>query len=465
MTSRTTVWLLAGSLALAGCGNTDDTAVPTPPPTAPLITYPDPPTAPDGPNDAATRWFDEVLAFIPTGASPAPGFDDFIAAGDTRHAWLVADLLRFAPDRATADAYLDGFASLTGVDLADDPDATRTPWTVATNHLIAWDTPAPPDYQRLKGDLFALADDGWRPFFDDGDAAIDWRWIGWGGVFIDDRPLGNTDRCVPGCIPALDDPALVSADDGGYYPDDAIVFGVDEGGEAVAFPKNVMQVHEMVNITIGGRRFGIPYCTLCGSAQAFATDEVPGRDEPLVLRTSGLLNRSNKVMYDLTTLSVFDTFTGAAVSGPLHDDGVVLEQHSATVSTWGEWKAEHPDTLIVAEDGGIGRSYPDDPLGGRDDNGPIFPIGDVDNRLGVQQPVLGVLLDDGTTIAFGVDALRSALTDRDEVRFGDVTVTSNGGGFAASTDGEEIGVHEAFWFAWSQFHPATQLWPNDAAGS
>lgn len=153
------------------------------------------------------------------------------------------------------------------------------------------------------------------------------------------------------------------------------------------------------------------------------------------------------------------------MSGPLRDDGVVLEQHSVTVSTWGEWKAEHPDTRIVAEDGGIGRSYPDDPLDGRDDNGPIFPIGDVDNRLGVQQPVLGVLLDDGTTIAFGVDALRSALADSDEVRFGGVTVTTDGGGFVASTDDGEVGVHEAFWFAWSQFHPDTALWPNDAGDS
>jgi hypothetical protein len=36
---------------------------------------------------------------------------------------------------------------------------------------------------------------------------------------------------------------------------------------------------------------------------------------------------------------------------------VVLEQNSVSVSTWGEWKAAHPNTTIVAEDGGIGRSY------------------------------------------------------------------------------------------------------------
>ena len=157
-------------------------------------------------------------------------------------------------------------------------------------------------------------------------------------------------------------PALTDADEGDWYPDDAIVFGIVEGDDAVALPKHIMEIHEMVNMTIGGRRFGIPYCTLCGSAQAYYTDQLPGTSGPLVLRTSGLLSRSNKVMYDLTTMSVFDTFTGAAVSGPLQDAGVVLELVTVTVSSWDDWKSEHPDTRIIAEDGGIGRSYDLDPL-------------------------------------------------------------------------------------------------------
>ena len=81
------------------------------------------------------------------------------------------------------------------------------------------------------------------------------------------------------------------------------------------------------------------------------------------------------------TMSVFDTFTGDAVSGPLGDQGVSLEETTVVRSTWGDWKAQHPDTKIVARDGGIGRSYELDPLGGRDDDGPIFPVGPVDERL------------------------------------------------------------------------------------
>ncbi len=438
-----------------------DRTFPSPPPAVGSDEFGPAPTAPAGANDEATARFEALVAGIAAGGLAGDDVSAFIDVADARHAWLLGDLLRFVGPGGEADSLVDGFVTLTGVDVRDDSRTSRSPWNAVTNHLIAWDLPAPPDYQRLKGELFTLVEDGWAPFFDDPDATIDWRWLSWGGVLIDDRPLGDTNPCPGGCIPALDDPPLVSAAEGDWYDDESLVFGETEGDEAVAFPKNMMQVHEMVNITIGGRRFGIPYCTLCGSAQAFYTDAVPDGVDTPVLRTSGLLSRSNKVMYDLLTTSAFDTFTGEAVSGPLRAGGVVLEQNSVTVSTWGEWKAAHPDTTIVARDGGIGRTYDDDPLRGRDDGGPIFPIGDADPRLGVQSPVIGVVLDDGTTLAFDRAAADAAVAGSGQVELDGVTLVPDGGGYIALVDGEETPTHEAFWFAWSQFHPDTRLWPND----
>ncbi|MGH7419157.1 MAG: DUF3179 domain-containing (seleno)protein, partial [Candidatus Rokuibacteriota bacterium] len=222
---------------------------------------------------------------------------------------------------------------------------------------------------------------------------------------------------------------------------------------------NVMEVHEMVNITVGGRRLGIPYCTLCGSAQAYFTDSVPAGVAVPVLRTSGLLSLSNKVMYDLLTSSVLDTFTGQALSGPLQDAGVALDETTVVVTTWGEWKDAHPDTRIVAEDGGIGRTYPEDPLRGRDDAGPIFPIAPVDPRLPVQATVVGVIAPDGTPVAFPVEQARAALAEGLPVIVGDVEVVADGGGLRARVrGGADLAAHQAFWFAWSQFHPETVVW-------
>jgi hypothetical protein len=171
-------------------------------------------------------------------------------------------------------------------------------------------------------------------------------------------------------------------------------------------------------------------------------------------------------MFDFTTWSVFDTFTGRALSGPLRDAGFTLEMLTVRTSLWGDWKEAHPDTTIVAEDGGIGRDYPDDPLRGRDDDGPIFPVGDVDPRLPVQEPVLGVIAPEGTPIAFPVEEAVRALGSGDDVAAGGVRLISDGAGLQAETlAGEPLAAHQAFWFAWSQFYPGTEVWTAVALGS
>ena len=433
-----------------------------PPPGGPALPdgsqVPPAPSVPDGPLHAAlSEDLDFVFARIledPNVPEEEAALARIGASGDARVAWLLSDLLRFFQRGPFADAIVRAFEQLTSTDVTGD-----FAWPIVTNWLIAWDTPAPPGYVAWKRILFEEIEPAWTPFFDDADADIDWRWVSWGGVFIDDRPVGHIDAPCRRCIPALDDPAVTDAAGGDWYDDHRIVFGVVVNGDARAYPKHMMEVHEMVNDTLGGRRIGISYCTLCGSAQAYFTDRPPEGFRTLELRTSGLLSRSNKVMFDLQTFSVFDTFRGVAVSGPLQDEGVVLEMVSVVTSTWGDWKAAHPDTTIIAPDGGIGRVYALDPLRGRDDAGPIFPVGAVDPRLPVQELVLGIELPDGTTLAFPVEQARRALEGGVDVQLDGVRLTADGGGVRAELeDGTPIASHEAFWFAWSQFHPDTALW-------
>ncbi len=415
------------------------------------------PDAPDGPLDpelvALLDEFDSSfslgLSTLTTNFDPER-LDQIVDVGDTRVLWVLADLLRFPLDGALGSAdVVAAFEALSGVDIGGDGN----PWTNATNHLMAWDLPAFDGYLDVKRALFTTLEPKWEPFFD-AEADVDWRHVGWGGVLIDDRVLGNGDLCERGCIPALDDPVVTSAAEGAWYPDDAIVFGVEINGETRAYPKNMMEVHEMVNDTLGGERIALPYCTLCGSAQAFLTADA------LTMRTSGLLIRSNKMMFELGTMSLVDTFLGIGTSGPLQ--GTAFEQVSVATSTWGAWRAEHPDTTILAEDGGIGRRYAADPLRGRDDDGPIFPIGAVDDRLPVQQPVLGVETGDGEALAIHVDIARATLLSGAPVTVADLTLELAGDGIrAVRPDGTDAGGHEAFWFAWSQFQPSTLLWPAD----
>ncbi|MYA74270.1 MAG: DUF3179 domain-containing protein [Acidimicrobiaceae bacterium] len=419
------------------------------------------PASPSGPLDPALEADLNILFDSLRTNTDLESIDRVGASGDPRAAWLLTDIIRFVRIGEILERTSNAWESLTDVSIP----ANESPWGFTTNHMIAWDVPAPPGYINWKRQLFELVEPRWAPLFDDPEATVDWRWVSWGGVYIDDRAIGQTNfGCPQGCIPALNDPALTPAADGSWYPDVSIVFGVVVGDEAVAFPKNIMEIHEMVNITIGGRRLGIPYCTLCGSAQAYFTDDVSPRIDTggygaYELRTSGLLSRSNKVMFEFHTMSVMDTFTGEALSGPLREAGVVLRQTSVRTSTWGDWKAAHPDTRIVAEDGGIGRTYPRDPLRGRDDHGPIFPIGDVDPRLEVQEPVVGVISEDNTPVAFPVGLIEPLTADGASVTFGGVTVTSDGAGFTVTSEasGDQLAAHQAFWFAWSQFHTNTLL--------
>ena len=459
---RAMTLLALATLVMAACttddlpasGSADPAAAPGVEP------WPSAPETDDRPLDqAVAESVEQLVTTLAMRSVDADALDIIAASGDARLAWVVSDMLRFVADTRTEEALVNAFTDLTGIDPRSDDRFGSSPWIAATNLLFAWDLPAPPDYRAMKAKLFVAFEPGWEPFFADVDARIDWRFVSWGGVFIDDSTSGGGRPCSRGCIPALDDPALTAASQGDWYADDRPVFGIVVNDEAVAFPKHQMEVHEMVNITIGGRRIGMPYCTLCGAAQAYLTDAVPDGVETPVLRTSGLLSRSNKVMYDLVTQSVFNTFTGRALSGPLEDIGLVLEQTTVVVSTWGEWKETYPDTRIVAEDGGIGRIYPDDPLDGRDDSGPIFPIGQPDSRLPAQAAVVGVIGPDGRPMAFPAEQAADELAAGRAVMLNGVTLMTDGGGLRAwGADGAEIASHEAFWFAWSQFHPETALW-------
>lgn len=425
-------------------------SLPTPSP-APL----DPPLAPSIRRD----WSRLVQSLFESGATDSDAVERLAASGDARLAWLLSDLLRFLPPESSGEAQvLAAYERLTGVD-PRRATPRENAWLSLTDDLIARDLQAPPGYRELKWELFGAIEPAWEPFFSDPDAELDWRLVTWGGVLIDDRPAGSREPCENGCIPALDDPLFTEASAGSWYADEGLVFGIVVGEEAAAFPKHIMEVHEMVNLTLGGRRLGVPYCTLCASAQAYFTDAGPAESPPLVLRTSGLLARSNKVMYELATHSVLDTFTGRALSGPLHDARVTLEATTVVVSTWGEWKRAHPRSRIVAQDGGVGRDYPLDPLHGRDDDGPIFPVGDVDPRLAVHARVVGVISPDGHPIGFAVAEAREALAAGRRVFAHGVELHADGGGFRACDQaGRDLPTHESFWFAWSQFHRGTELW-------
>ena len=167
--------------------------------------------------------------------------------------------------------------------------------------------------------------------------------IVWGGVGVD-------------AIPSLDNPKLVAARDADYLSPQDLVFGVSIHGDSRAYPLRIMGWHEMLNDVIGGIPVALAYCTLCGAGIVFET-RVDGRSAPFVFGSSGLLYRSNKLMFDRETDSLWNQFTGEPVVGPLRGSGIRLKMHPVTVTSWGRWQTANPQTKVLSLKTGYQRDY------------------------------------------------------------------------------------------------------------
>ena len=166
--------------------------------------------------------------------------------------------------------------------------------------------------------------------------------VTWGGVRKDG-------------IPSLDAPDLIAAEHAAYMLDDDLVFGVSINGDTRAYPLRIMGWHEMFNEVIGGVPVALAYCTLCGAGILFETKL--GEDAPLIFGSSGFLYRSNKLMFDRKTHSLWNQFTGKPVSGDLVDSGIELKQRPVVITDWASWKADNPDTRILSVNTGHRRDY------------------------------------------------------------------------------------------------------------
>jgi len=167
--------------------------------------------------------------------------------------------------------------------------------------------------------------------------------IVWGGVRYDG-------------IPALDNPTMESAEDADYMLDDDLVFGVEINGDARAYPLRIMGWHEMANDVVGGVPVALAYCTLCGSGILYNTT-IDGFEKPLIFGSSGLLYRSNKLMFDRTTNSLWNQFGGEPVVGSLAKSTIKLEARPITITTWAAWRALHLNTTVLSLDTGYSRNY------------------------------------------------------------------------------------------------------------
>ena len=156
-----------------------------------------------------------------------------------------------------------------------------------------------------------------------------------------DRIPPICDGEIAGCVP-LNYESVADADT--WMSDSMMIMGyIAEDGQAYAYPFNILNFHEIVNDTLAGVPVLISYCPLCNSAIVYSR-ELNG-EELLFGNTSALYN-SDMVMYDAATDSFWFQVEGRAIAGELTGETLTLLPGFTT--SWGDWKADHPDTLVLA---------------------------------------------------------------------------------------------------------------------
>ncbi len=392
------------------------------------------------------------------------------------YAAMLLEMVGFVPSRRVQAGVIAQLEKASGVRFDGD-----------INRMYEWlwssETGTHPDYAEFKAAIYAPIDPRFREYFDKRPPAIiRLDEIRWGGVRRDG-------------IPPLVNPKMIAAREATYLQDDNIVFGVAIDGDVRAYPKRILAWHEMFRDAIAGRQLNGVYCTLCGSMILYDTTVGGVHHE---LGTSGFLYRSNKLMYDHATKSLWSTLTGTPVVGPLVGKGIELKPLYVVTTTWKEWKKRHPETRVLALDTGYQRDYGEgvayqeyfatDRL--------MFNVPKLDSRLPNKTEVLALRFAEspGEQLAIASDFLLSNRVYHDGIgRLKFVVLTDAGGAnrvyaardvVFASWNGDDtardraghawkvtesqldgpggavlkrLPAHRAFWFGWYAAYPDTRL--------
>lgn len=140
-------------------------------------------------------------------------------------------------------------------------------------------------------------------------------------------------------IQSIDDPEYSSSFEGDKT-DEVIV--VEEEHTAHAYPTRILQNHEVVNDTFGGKEIAITWCPLCASAVVYER-RLDG--ELLTFGVSGKLADNDLVLYDRETESEWKQSSGICLSGT--HSGKSLTLVPAATMTWAAFEERFPDGEVL----------------------------------------------------------------------------------------------------------------------
>ncbi len=225
-------------------------------------------------------------------------------------------------------------------------------------------------------------------------------------------------------IPPIDRPRFVApAEARSWLRDDEPVIALRVGGDARAYPLQILMFHEIVNDVVGGRPVAVTFCPLCNASIVF--DRRVGA-AVLDFGTTGRLRKSDLVMYDRQSESWWQQFTGVGIVGRYA--GTRLGTLPAEVVPFGAFREAFPGGRILSRHTGFERPYGSNPYRGYDRVGqnPFLFTDPIDPRLPAMERVLAVSID-GAHRLYPFSAIETSTVINDSVRGHSVVVLSQPG--------------------------------------
>jgi len=255
-------------------------------------------------------------------------------------------------------------------------------------------------------------------------------------------------------IRSIDNPKFISNDEATeWLADNEPVIALELNGDARAYPLQIITWHEIVNDTVGSVPAVITFCPLCNSALAF---ERQVGDQIFEFGVSGLLRNSDLIMYDRTTETLWQQFTGEAIVGEL--TGEQLTFLPTSIVSFADFRQGYPDGQILSRDTGLRGSYGTNPYAGYDTYDHVLSAGgnlalfqgETDDRLGAADRVVTVSLDEqGVDIAYPYTVLEEVGVINDSHGEQDLVIfftsgTASALGARVIADAEDVGASGVF---------------------